>query len=323
MADNRAGNPGKEFNMAKSAGIHHITGITANAKQNIGFYTKTLGLRFVKRTVNFDDPSTWHLYYGNELGAPGSALTFFLWPDLPHGRQGMGQAVEVAYAIPKGAAGFWQERLAKENIAATTSERFGDRVLSLADLEGMKVELVETASAAKAPAWNEGPVAAEHAVRGFAGITLRPHDGSRTAEVLRDGFGYADGGNDGDRRRFVGSADIGSHIDLVIDKSQPRSLQGAATLHHVAFRAKDDAEEMEMATRIRDVLCLNTTEQIDRMYFHSVYFREPGGILFEIATDGPGFTWDEPKEKLGSSLRLPPWYEPDREKIAKALPPLE
>ncbi len=309
--------------MANSAGIHHITGITADAKKSLGFYTKTLGLRFVKRTVNFDDPSTWHLYYGNETGAPGSALTFFLWPDLPLGRQGMGQAVEVAYAIPKGSTDYWKERLSKENIAATISERFGDRVLSLADFEGMKVELVETATAANAPAWNDGPVAAEHAVRGFAGITLRPHGGSRTADVLRDGFGYADGGNDGNRRRFLGSAEIGTHIDLVVDNDQPRGSQGAGTLHHVAFRAKDDAEEMEFMERIRNVLGLDTTEQIDRMYFHSVYFREPGGILFEIATDTPGFTWDEPKETLGTALKLPPWYEKDRERIAKALPPLE
>jgi glyoxalase family protein len=305
MADNqgRSDRRGVQI-MAKSAGIHHITGITADAKKSIGFYTKTLGLRFVKRTVNFDDPSTWHLYYGNETGAPGSALTFFLWPDLPLGRQGMGQAVEVAYAIPKGSADFWKSRLAKENIAVAESERFGDRALALTDFEGMKVELVETSTAANAQAWNEGPVAAEHAVRGFAGITLRPHGGSRTAEVLRD-------------------ADIGTQIDLVADNNQPRGLQGAATLHHVAFRAKDETEELEFMNRIRNVLCLDTTEQIDRMYFRSVYFREPGGILFEIATDGPGFTWDEPKESLGTSLKLPPWYEPDREKIAKALPPLD
>lgn len=309
--------------MTKSAGIHHITGITANAKQNIGFYTRTLGLRFVKRTVNFDDPSTWHLYYGDETGSPGSALTFFLWPDLPHGRQGVGQAVEVAYAIPKGSLDFWTRRLAAENIPAVASERFGDRLLILADFEGMKVELVETSSAASVPAWDAGPVPSENAVRGFAGITLRPHIGSRTAEVLRDGFGYADGGKDGGRQRFLGTAPTGAYTDLVADKNTPRGLQGAATLHHVAFRAKDDAEEMAIMDRIRDVLCIDTTEQVERMYFRSVYFRAPGGILFEIATDGPGFTLDEPKETLGQSLRLPPWYEKDREQIAKKLPPLE
>ncbi len=313
--------------MAKSTGIHHITGITGDGKKNFGFYTKTLGLRFVKRTVNFDDPSAWHLYYGNETGAPGSALTFFLWDGVRAGQQGMGQAVEVGYAVPKGSLEFWKKRLDAEGFAAKAGERFGDKVLSLADAEGMKIELVETASAANAPAWADGPVPAEHAVRGFSGITLRPHNGTRTGEVLKDGFGYADGGQerekDGERQRYLGTADIGAHIDIVIDKNQPRGAQGAATLHHVAFRAKDDAEEMEIADRIRNVLCLNTTDQIDRMYFHSVYFREPGGILFEIATDSPGFTWDEPKESLGTALKLPPWYEKDREAIAKALPPLE
>ncbi|MBX3547987.1 MAG: ring-cleaving dioxygenase [Xanthobacteraceae bacterium] len=309
--------------MATSAGIHHITGITGDGKKNFGFYTKTLGLRFVKRTVNFDDPSAWHLYYGNETGAPGSALTFFLWDGVRPGRQGMGQAVEVGYAVPKGSLAYWKKRLDAENISSSESERFGDKVLSLADLEGMKVELVETATAANAPAWAEGPVPIEHAVRGFSGITLRPHGGARTAEVLRDAFGYADGGKDGERQRFLGTADIGAQIDLVVDKDQPRGSQGAATLHHVAFRAKNDAEEIELMDRIRNQLCLDTTEQIDRMYFHSVYFREPGGILFEIATDKPGFTWDEPKETLGSALKLPPWYEKDREAIERALPPLE
>ncbi|MBS4082251.1 MAG: VOC family protein [Rhizobiales bacterium] len=309
--------------MAKSTGIHHITGITGSAKQNFGFYTKTLGLRFVKRTVNFDDPSAWHLYYGNETGAPGSALTFFLWDGVKPGRQGTGQAVEVAYAIPKGSLPFWKKRLDAEGFATAESERFGDKMISLADLEGMKIELVETSSAANAPAWADGPVSVEHAVRGFSGITLRPHNGTRTGEVLKDGFGYADGGKDGERQRYLGSADIGAHIDIVIDKEQPRGSQGAATLHHVAFRAANDADEMEIANRIQNVLCIDTTEQIDRMYFHSVYFREPGGILFEIATDNPGFTWDEPKERLGTSLKLPPWHEKNRAAIEKSLPPLE
>jgi glyoxalase family protein len=309
--------------MAKSTGIHHITGITGDAKKNFGFYTKPLGLRFVKRTVNFDDPSAWHLYYGNETGAPGSALTFFLWDGMRPGQQGMGQAVEVAYAVPKGALGFWKKRLDAGGFSTRESERFGDKLLSLSDAEGMKIELVETTSASNAPAWADGPVPIEHAVRGFAGITLRPHNGTRTGDVLKDGFGYTDGGKDGERQRFLGSADIGAHIDIVIDKDQPRGSQGAATLHHVAFRAANDEDEMEIANRIRNVLCIDTTEQIDRMYFKSIYFREPGGILFEIATDSPGFTWDEPKESLGTSLKLPPWHEKNRAAIEKALPPLE
>jgi glyoxalase family protein len=309
--------------MAKSAGIHHITGITGDGKKNFGFYTKTLGLRFVKRTVNFDDPSAWHLYYGNELGAPGSALTFFLWDGVRPGLQGMGQAVEVAYAVPKGSLGFWKKRFEAEGFPSSESERFGDKLLSLKDAEGMKIEIVETSSAANAPAWAAGPVPIEHAVRGFSGITLRPHNGTRTGEVLKDGFGYTEGGKDGERQRYLGTADIGAHIDIAIDKDKARGSQGAATIHHVAFRAKDDTDEMEIAKRIQNVLCIDTTEQIDRMYFHSVYFREPGGILFEIATDNPGFTLDEPKETLGTSLKLPPWHEKIRAAIEQALPPLE
>jgi len=309
--------------MARSAGLHHITGITGDAKKNFGFYSKTLGLRFVKRTVNFDDPSAWHLYYGNETGAPGSALTFFLWQNMQRGRQGMGEAVEVGYAVPKGSLAFWKKRLEAEGISSRESERFGDTLLSLEDREGMKIEIVETGTAAAAPAWADGPVPLEHAVRGFSGITLRPRGGARTAEVLTTGFGYADGGTDGERQRFLGDADIGAQIDIVIDKDQPRGQQGAGTLHHVAFRAKDDAEELAFANRIRQTLGLNTTEQIDRMYFHSIYFREPGGILFEIATDKPGFTFDEPKESLGTALKLPPWHEQNRAAIEQALPPLE
>ncbi len=309
--------------MAKSAGLHHITGITGDAKKNFNFYTKTLGLRFVKRTVNFDDPSAWHLYYGNETGAPGSALTFFLWENMPRGRQGVGEAVEVAYAVPKGSLPFWKKRFDAQGIATAESERFGDRFLSLSDLEGMKIEVVETATAAHAPSWADGPVPLEHAVRGFSGITLRPRVGALTAEVLTQAFGYADGGTDGNRQRFLGDADIGAHIDIVIDKDQPRGQQGAGTLHHVAFRARDDADEMEIANRVRQTFGIQTTEQIDRMYFHSVYFREPGGILFEIATDQPGFTWDEPKETLGTDLKLPPWHEKNRAQIEKALQPIE
>lgn len=309
--------------MQRSSGIHHITGITGDARKNYDFYTRVLGLRFVKRTVNFDDPSAWHLYYGDETGSPGSALTFFHWEGAARGEQGRGQAVEVAYAVPKGSLDYWRDRLQTHDIAAIETERFGDRVLSLTDFDRMKIELVETDAAAGLSGWTGGPAPAEHAVRGFAGITLRPHDGSRTAEVLRDGFGFSEAGTENGRRRFLGDAAIGSQIDIASDASAPRAREGAGTLHHVAFRAADTETEAEIADRIRDTICIDTTPQIDRMYFRSVYFREPGGILFEIATDGPGFTIDEPKATLGQSLKLPPWYEPYRERIERELPPLE
>ena len=309
--------------MAKSAGIHHITAIAGEPKRHVAFYARTLGLRFVKRTVNFDDPSTWHLYYGDETGSPGSALTFFVWQSLPAGRHGAGEAQEIAFAIPAGSLEYWMKRLAAKGIAPKTAPpRFGESVIAFEDPAGHKLELVASESAGKIPGWN-GEVPAEHAIRGFHGVTLELRDTARTADVLTEVFGFRPAGSEQNRQRYVAAeGPLGTVVDLRVTPGTPRASEGIGTVHHVAFRAAGDAEEMEMRMRAL-ALGLRATEQVQRFYFRSVYFREPGGVLFEIATDDPGFAIDEPKERLGSRVMLPPWYERKRAAIEAALPPLE
>ena len=310
--------------MSKSAGIHHITAIAGEPRRHVEFYTRVLGLRFVKRTVNFDDPGTWHLYYGDEVGAPGTALTFFVWKDLPPGRHGASEAQEIAFAIPEGALEFWRKRLNDKGIAhAAAPARFGESVIALADPDGLKIELVAVKTAANIPGWSAGGIPAAHAIRGFHGITLELRDEARTAEVLTQVFGFAAAGAEGERHRFVAQGGpLGTVVDLRAAPGAAGAAPGTGTVHHVAFRAAGDADEMEMRARAL-ALGLRATEQVPRFYFRSVYFREPNGILFEIATDDPGFTMDEPKEQLGQRLVLPPWYEARRAEIEAALPPLQ
>jgi glyoxalase family protein len=312
--------------MSKSAGIHHVTAICSDARRNVLFYTDGLGLRLVKRTVNFDDPTTWHLYYGDETGSPGTALTFFAWGSLPPGRSGVGQAAATAFIIPERSLAYWTGRLGEKGIPHEAPERhFDHTVVGLRDPDGMNLELVATKGARALDAWSGGSVPAEHAIRGFFGVTLLVADAEPTARVLTEALGFALQGRENGRHRFVAAGGPGRPLGAVVDvRADPRaaaSRQGAGSVHHVAFRAADDAAEMEMASAVRD-LDLRPTDQIDRQYFHSVYFREPGGVLLEIATDGPGFTVDEPKEKLGSSLKLPAWIEPRRAQIEAALPAL-
>jgi glyoxalase family protein len=306
-----------------TAGIHHITGIAGAPRRNVEFYTRALGLRMVKRTVNFDDPSTWHLYYGNETGAPGTALTFFIWDHAPAGRLGAGQAVETAFAIPESSLGYWLARLIEKGVVHDAPEkRFGETVIGLRDPNGLRLELVGARAAATAPGWAGGEVAAEHAIRGFHGITLWLEDPGPTAKVLTEVLGFAAKASEEFRQRFAAAGPLGANVDL---RNVPRAFaasQGAGTLHHVAFRAAGDADQAAMADAARR-LGLRPTDQIDRRYFRSVYFREPGGVLFEIATDDPGFTLDEPEASLGTALKLPPWYEKERAEIEQALPPLE
>ena len=310
--------------MTKSAGIHHITAIAGEPKRQVAFYTRTLGLRFVKRTVNFDDPGTWHLYYGDEVGSPGTALTFFIWKDLPKGQHGAGEAQEIALAIPEGSLDYWIKRLDARGVAhGAPTKRFGETAIALEDPDGLKLELMTYKAAAAIPGWSNGEVPAEHAIRGFHGITLEVRDPAPTARVLIEVFGFKPAGVEHNRHRYLAEGGpLGRVIDMRITLGSPRSQQGLGINHHIAFRAANDAEEMEMRRRAL-ALGLNATEQVQRNYFRSVYFREPGGILFELATDDPGFTIDEAKDKLGQKLVLPPWYEPHRAKIEAALPPLE
>jgi glyoxalase family protein len=314
--------------MSTSGGIHHVTAICSDPRQNVAFYTRGLGLRLVKKTVNFDDPGTWHLYYGDETGSPGTALTFFAWPGATRGSNGAGMAVETAFTIPRHSLDYWGKRLSERGIPSDPpADRFGERVLSFADPEGMRFVLVASSGGEALPGWSKGEVPAEHAIRGFHGVTLDLREPGPTAEVLTGAFGFRAAGREGGRERFLSSAGkLGAVVDL---RATPGALmpgasagrQGAGTIHHVAFRAADDAAQADMVEALA-AQGLRTTDQIDRRYFRSVYFREPGSVLFEIATEQPGFTLDEPKETLGTEVKLPPWFEPRRAEIVAALPPL-
>jgi glyoxalase family protein len=314
----------REELMTKSAGIHHITAICGDPRRNVAFYTAGLGLRMVKKTVNFDDPSTWHLYYGDETGSPGTVLTFFAWGNLPRGRNGIGQVAETAFMIPERSLAYWTDRLNEKGIPHDAPQRrFGQTAIGLRDPDGMSLEIVATKGASAIPGWSGGAVPAEHAIRGFAGVTLLVGGIEPTARVLTEVLGFAANGHEDTRHRFVADGGpLGTVVDLRVVPDSAAGHMGAGSVHHVAFRAADDAAQAAMATTVR-ALDLRPTDQIDRHYFRSVYFREPGGVLFEIATDGPGFTVDEPKERLGSALKLPAWYEPRRAEIAAALPALD
>jgi glyoxalase family protein len=310
--------------MVESAGIHHVTAICSEPRRNIDFYTRSLGLRLVKKTVNFDDPTTWHLYYGDEAGRPGTALTFFVWPHFPAGRNGNRMAVEAAFVIPEGSLGYWTQRLLEQDVAHDPPRRrFAETVVALRDPDGMPLALVAVRGAGEIAGWSNGDVPAAHAVRGFFGVTLMVDAREPTAKVLTDAFGFVADGSEGELVRFRPAGNRqGAAVDVRGGEGAAGGRQGAGSIHHVAFRAADDAAQAEMraATATQG---LRPTDQIDRRYFRSVYFREPGGVLFEIATDGPGFTVDEPKQSLGSGVMLPPWHEPRRAEILAALPPLD
>ena len=302
--------------MTSSAGIHHVTAICSDPRRNVAFYTEALGLRLVKKTVNFDDPTTWHLYYGDETGSPGTALTFFAWGHSPPGRNGIGQAVATAFIIPERSLAYWTGRFAEKGIPHDAPERrFDQTFVCLRDPDGMSLELVAAKGARALPAWAGGPVPEEHAIRGFFGVTLLVADAAPTAQVLTDALGFAAAGQENSRHRFVASpGPLATVVDVRAEPGSAPGRQGAGSVHHVAFRAADDAAETAMAAAVR-ALDLRPTDPIDRHYFHSVYFREPGGALLEIATDAPGFTVDEPKDMLGHTLKLPAWYEARRAEI--------
>jgi glyoxalase family protein len=300
-------------------GLHHVTAIAGDARANLAFYTDALGLRTVKRTVNFDDVGTYHLYYGDATGSPGSVLTFFPFETAPPGQVGRGQATATAFAVPPGSLEYWSDRL--QTVGADPeppAERFGETVVAFTDPDGQPLELV--ARDATGDAWDGGPVPEEHAVRGLHGVTLHSLDADATGSVLET-LGYERKATDGDRTRFGAPGDRATAVDLLDRPEGPRGRQGTGTVHHVAFRAADEAEQRAWRDRLQEA-GLYVTPVKDRHYFQSIYFREPGGVLFEIATEGPGFTRDESVADLGSSLQLPPWLEDDREDIAANLPSL-
>ena len=308
---------------AKVSGLHHITAIASDPRQNLDFYTRVLGLRFVKKSVNQDDPGTYHLYYGDYAASPGTILTFFPWAGLRRGRPGTGQAYATAFSVPSGALPFWQERFKHLGVPQQPAEkRFADEVLPFADPDGLRLELIATSEADARPATPARDVPAEFAIRGFHSSTLALLDSAATAKVLTESMGYKLAGQSGHRARYsAGQGGPGTYVDLLTDPALPRGLNGAGTIHHVAFRVPDAAAE----SAARDVLLkdgLHVSPVIDRAYFKSIYYREPAGVLFEIATDGPGFTIDEPLDQLGTILGLPPHLEPHRAEIEAALPKL-
>lgn len=307
------------------SGIHHVTAIAGNALQNFDFYTRQLGLRFVKKTVNFDDPGTYHFYYGDEAGSPGTILTFFPWEGAASGRGGVGQTQQTAFRVPARSLGYWTHRFIEKGIAHEALEkRFGESVLPFTDPDGMSLALVGIPGLETEPGWSNGDVPAEHAIRGFHGVTLLLDNAARTGAILTDVFGFEEAAREGSVIRFK-APDLatGGVVDIYEAKGFLPGRQGTGSVHHIAFRAKDDAEQAEMARKLIETHRQHPTEQKDRNYFRSIYFREPGGVLFEIATDDPGFAVDEPVATLGQDLKLPKFLEAHRKDIEAVLPSLE
>ena len=305
-------------------GLHHITAAASDPQQNVDFYEQVLGQRLVKTTVNFDDPGTYHLYYGDEVGTPGTILTFFPWPHMGRGRRGNGEAAAVAYAMPAASMGYWAERLETLGVAERHVEtRFGEEVLRFEDPDGLPLELVATEDPSTVRPWAGGPVPERHALRGFHSATLWLGAVAPTAALLTDQLGYTFVGQEGERSRYrAASAGRALYVDLVHRPDEPRGRFGAGSVHHIAFRTVDDAEQLAYRQVLQEA-GQQVTPVRDRQYFHSIYFREPGGVLFEVATDAPGFTYDEPVEALGQALKLPPWLEARRDQIEQRLPRLE
>lgn len=301
-------------------GLHHITAIAGDAKRNFDFYTRILGLRFIKKTVNFDDPHTYHFYFGDEAGSAGTILTFFPWGDeIQQGRKGSGMVTEIGYSIPEGSIDFWIKRFEDNNVIYNKpAEKFGEKYLTFLDPDGLKLELTEVSTDSRTP-WETEEVKAAVATRGFHHVTLTLKDKEATTFILTNVFGYKLVRSDGNRFRYATDAVTeASIIDIVEIPSENRGFNANGTVHHVAFRVKDDAVLMEFRDKIVK-LGLSITPQIDRNYFHSLYFREPGGVLFEIATENPGFTVDEPLAELGQNLKLPAQYESQRAEIENLL----
>jgi glyoxalase family protein len=304
----------------KILGIHHVTAIASDPQRNMDFYVGVLGLRLVKVTVNFDEPTTYHLYYGDELGHPGTILTFFAWPGSPNGRIGTGQLTATSFSIPETAISFWMERFKNHNVPFQgPMARFNEQVLSLSDPDGLKLELVGVQKGQLDRVWKDGPVPPEYGLRGFHSVTLSEAGQERTASLLTETMGFRRVGQSGNRYRFeVGEGGI---VDVLTELGVPRGVVNVGSVHHIAWRTPGDVQQKAWREQLIEA-GMNVTPIIDRKYFHSIYYREPGGVLFEIATDPPGFAVDEPVQDLGGRLMLPSWLEAHRSEIEGALPPL-
>lgn len=331
-------------------GIHHITAIASNPQKNIDFYTNFVGLRLVKLTVNFDDPQTYHLYYGDDIGRPGTILTFFPWQNVPKGYRGTGQVVTTSFLIPENSIEYWIERLKIHGVRYSgPTKRFDDEaVITFYDPDGMELEFVvapKNTDLRRVHFWKKGPIPEEYATRGIYSASLSLEDCERTASILTNTMDFYKSKRDGDRIRFeikdkekiiedndlysnkqkkreISLLESSSKIDLLCVPHSQRGVMGAGTVHHIAWRTPTDESQINVRKKITGI-GLDATPVIDRRYFHSVYFREPGGILFEVATDPPGFTVDQKEEELGQKLLLPDWLEPDRRNLEKVLPKIK
>lgn len=306
----------------KVLGLHHITAIANNAKINHDFYTNILGLRLVKKTVNFDDPGTYHFYFGNEEGIPGTILTFFPWEGIGKGNNGAGMATHIGYSLPTGALTFWKNRLQQHNISFKEEEIFGEKLISFKDPDGLQLQFTEPSTTDNRKPWETPGIKGAVALKGFHNVTLNLRKANETIKVLTDVLGYTVKEQDGNRYRLVTDAIETANIVDIEDRSTlPYGRNAAGTNHHIAFRVKDDDILMNFREKVLSA-GLNITPKIDRDYFFSLYFREPGGVLFELATDNPGFIRDEALAELGTSLKLPKQYEGSRKQIEEVLPKL-
>ena len=311
------------------AGLHHVTAIAGPPQRNLAFWTGVMGLRLVKQTVNFDDPASYHLYYGDARGTPGTVLTFFPWIErplipLPRGRAGTGMATVAQLAVAPGALDFWIDRLVRNDVDFDApARRFGEEVLAFTDPDGLRVELVAHPGAEERTGWAHGSVPSDHGVRGLHGVTLSLERTERTAAFLREVMGFrAEGVEDGCGRFTLGEGAGAARVDLLCRPEAVPGTMGVGAIHHVAWRVADAAAQARWRERLLEA-GVDVSPVMDRKYFTSLYFREPGGVLFEIATDGPGFTADEPAERLGAVLQLPEWLEGRRSRILATLPVLE
>lgn len=308
--------------MTKTKGLHHITAITSDPQANLNFYEGFLGQRFVKKTVNFDDPNAYHLYYGDAVGSPGTALTFFYWAGIPKGTRGSGEVDSIYYSIPVGSVEYWKHRAQSFSVTCEeTTLPFGESCLMLHDPDGLKIGLVEAEVDNAVQHWVEGPIPTENSLRGFYGALLNLPEGRSIAPILLEGFGYTEVTTHEGVTRYEATAWPGKFLATKYTPDQPRARQGAGSIHHIAFQAETDDELMTLANQVQ-AIGIDTTGLIDRQYFHSVYFMTPASILFEIATDDIGFTVDETAEELGENLKLPAQYEHIRPAIEASLTPL-
>lgn len=304
-------------------GIHHVTAIAGDPQENLDFYVGVLGLRLVKKSVNQDSPGTYHLFFADAAGSPGTDLTFFPWPEMAPARRGAGHVVEVSFAVPAGSLAYWQDRLAAHGVTPGEAEtRFGETTLTFEDPHGLPLALVEIGEARAFVPWEGSPVPVEHQLRGMHAVRLWERELAPTRVLLTEVLGFEPLGEEHGWHRFgTGGGASGQLVEVKVVPGEGRGAWGTGGVHHVAWRVPGDAEEMQLRDLVARV-GLGPSPQIDRFWFKSVYFREPGGVLFELATDGPGFDRDEAPERLGERLILPPWLEPQRRQIEAALPPL-